>query len=125
MELCKLYIEQNSEITAEGFLEWIANNENATFRLTSNLLLTFALAIYVQKIGVRSNDMQMIEAGRMKFMPMFYGFHHLPRDRIHRSIKHSFLSKRNKRSVQTKTYHSPHLTLHIITKEEISVLKTR
>lgn len=37
---------------------------------------TFALAIYVQKSGVRRNNWDMIDAGRMKFLPFFYGFNH-------------------------------------------------
>ena len=79
-EFCKIYIElcrNNEEIpTPEGFLTFLGDNENETFGLIAELIFNFVLAIYVQKLGARCNDKDMIKARRYKFLPFFYAFHH-------------------------------------------------
>ena len=57
-------------------MEWLSATENETCALMSQLIFNYALAIFVQKQGVRCNDVAMIKAGHNKFMPMFYGFNH-------------------------------------------------
>ena len=77
LEFCRMYIDcsSSSDIpSAKGFIDWLGKNENESFRLVTELIFNYALAIYVQKVGVRCNDTDLIEAGRMKFMPMFLRF---------------------------------------------------
>jgi hypothetical protein len=40
------------------------------------LIFTYALSIHVFKVGVRCNNPEIIDAGRLKFLPIFYGFRH-------------------------------------------------
>ena len=61
---------------ADGFLYWASENENETFKLVFELIFNFCLAVYIQKLGVRSNDAKMIAAARYKFMPLFFAFNH-------------------------------------------------
>ena len=75
-ELMHEYVGTTASPTANGFINWVSSHENETVGLMGELILTHALAVYTMKIGVRNNDAAMIDAGRMKFMPMFYGFHH-------------------------------------------------
>ena len=78
-ELCYKFKQENqcNICTGEAFLGWIEEkNENKTFYLVSQLILNYAFAIYLQKQGVRCNDVKAIEAGRYKFLRMFYGFRH-------------------------------------------------
>ena len=63
-------------MSAQGFLNWCNENNNVTFTLVYQLIFNFTLAIYVQKVGIRANDWNMIDAARMKFLPFFYGFNH-------------------------------------------------
>ena len=76
-EFYSMYLKENKgEISGERFLNWADNNPNETVHLIFQLIFTFALAIYVVKFGVRCNNVEMIEAGRLKFLPLFYGFRH-------------------------------------------------
>ena len=79
-EFCYQYIDwcsnNKSSITAQGFLNWMDSVENETMHLVYQLIFNFALAIYVQKTGVRCNDHKLVNAGRYKFMPLFYAFNH-------------------------------------------------
>ena len=79
MEMCVMYyVKELNGIpaTARGFLNWCSNNSNETFSLIYQLIFNFALSIYVQKVGVRLNNWEMIDAGRLKFLPFFYSFNH-------------------------------------------------
>ena len=40
------------------------------------LVLTYALGIYIQRIGDRNNDTSVSDAGRYAFLDFFYGFQH-------------------------------------------------
>ena len=79
-EFCKIYIdycERNLlSVSLEEFLKFLSDNENETFGLVGELIFNFALSIYIQKLGARCNDADMISAGRYKFLPLFYAFHH-------------------------------------------------
>ena len=80
MEMVRLYVQENINcdylLSANEFLNWCSRNSNETFSLVYQLLLNFTLAIFIQKVGVRANNWKMIDAGRMKFLPFFYGFKH-------------------------------------------------
>ena len=65
LELCKLYLQEAESINSAyvvGFLEWVADHRNSNLVLTSQLILNYTLAIYLLKIGVRCNDVEMINA---------------------------------------------------------------
>ena len=47
-----------------------------TFKLVFELIFNFCLAVYIQKLGVRSNDAKMIATARYKFMPLLFAFNH-------------------------------------------------
>ena len=80
MEFCREYLNwavaEGTETSAAGFLDWMSENDNETADLVYQLIFNFALAIFVQKIGIRANDVNFVDAGRYKFQPMFYGFYH-------------------------------------------------
>ena len=73
MEMCMLFVNENrgSEISANLFFKWCSMNCNETFSLLYQLIFNFALAVYVQKVGIRANNWEMIDSGRMKFLPFF------------------------------------------------------
>ena len=79
-EFCKIYIDyckrNTLSVSPEGFLKFLSDNENETFGLVGELIFNFTLSIYIQKLGARCNDTDMISAGRYKFLPLFYAFHH-------------------------------------------------
>ena len=78
--------------TAMGFLDWQAEtaSESETFDFISQITLSVALAIYIQRVGDRNNDEEVSEAGRLKFMNMFYGFNHP----IYREIEYNELRQK-------------------------------
>ena len=79
-EFCKIYIDyckgNTLSVSPEGFLTFLSDNENETFGLVGELIFNFTLSIYIQKLGARCNDADMISAGRCKFLPLFYTFRH-------------------------------------------------
>ena len=46
------------------------------FNLITDLILTYGLAIYIQRIGDRNNDIDVSDSGRYKFFDLFYAFKH-------------------------------------------------
>ena len=73
------------------FLAWLANQTNPTIKLIAELVLNFSLAIYLFKLGVRANDVQLINAGRFKFADLlFYAFKHP----IYREVEYRDLRNR-------------------------------
>ena len=73
-EMVFTYISNTSdEPTMKGFLEW---NPNNTYHLIRQLVFTYALAIMVNKLGDRNNNEKIQNAGRYKFMELFYAFNH-------------------------------------------------
>lgn len=68
MELKKLYLDsQRTEISVINFLKWQAGVTNANLKLLTQLFLNYGLAIYVQRIGDRNNNVKMSNAGRYNF----------------------------------------------------------
>ena len=56
-EMVELFIANtDEEITSENIMTWAKTNSNKTFQLHFDLILTYALSIYVQKMSVRCND---------------------------------------------------------------------
>jgi len=73
-EMMKLYVSNTTDlINVINFLQFEPSN---TYRLIKQLILNYGLAIIVQKIGDRNNNIEVHEAGRYKFLEMFYGFQH-------------------------------------------------
>ena len=93
MELIRLYCaEAKSNSTPLGFLQWQHNCTNPTLKMVLHLTLTIGLGIYVQRIGDRNNDVKCSNAGRYKFLGMFYGFNHpIYREVEYTELKNSVL----------------------------------
>ena len=73
-EMLHSYVKQcDSEPSVEGFLSF---NPNNTYHMIRQLVLNYALAIFISKKGDRSNNVQIQNAGRYKFSELFHGFDH-------------------------------------------------
>ena len=90
MELIRLYCAKEKDPTPLGFLEWQAEINTPVLKLMTHLTLNIGLGIYIQRIGDRNNDVDCSEAGRLRFLDMFYAFNHP----IYREVEYSDL--RNK-----------------------------
>ena len=90
MELICLYCAKEKEPTPLGFLDWQAEVDTPVLKLITHLTLNIGLGIYIQRIGDRNNDAVCSEAGRLRFLDMFYAFNHP----IYREVEYSDL--RNK-----------------------------
>lgn len=92
MELCKEYMinESPDDVNALGFLEWVSGTENANVKLIGEFMLNYTLSIYFQKIGIRNNDVKLVDAARFKFDDLFYAFHHP----IYREVEYRDLKNR-------------------------------
>ena len=55
----EIYPNQGSVLE---FLQWIADNPNATIKMIGNVLFSYVLSVYFFKIGVRLNDTPLIDA---------------------------------------------------------------
>ena len=65
-----------TEPNAIGFLKWQKAVKPSNLKVMLQLVLKFALGIYIQRIGDRHNDSTISDAGRFAFMDLFYGFKH-------------------------------------------------
>ena len=61
------------EPSVEGFFSF---NPNNTYHMIRQLVLNYALVIFISKKGDRSNNVQIQNAGRYKFSELFYGLNH-------------------------------------------------
>ena len=88
MELIHQYLNDTLEADTNvlGFLQWQAQQENESIKLVSQLILNYVLAVYFFKIGVRNNDVNLIDAARFKFDDLFYAFNHPIYREINRQI---------------------------------------
>ena len=74
MEMLRLYLHSTEDPpSCSGFLQF---EPSPTYRLIKHLILNYALAIVIQKIGDRHNNYAVHSAGRFRFMEFFYGFNH-------------------------------------------------
>ena len=80
-EILWMYLQEATQhqyqIGAESFTEWAYEIPYEIFNMIFPLIFNFVLAIHIQKNGVRANNSAMMQDGRYKFLPMFYGFRHL------------------------------------------------
>ena len=78
LELIHLFVQETgtSKVDPLGFLKWQSTVTSATLKMMFQLVLKFALGIYVQRIGDRNNDSVISNAGRFAFLDLFYGFKH-------------------------------------------------
>ena len=92
LELARAYKEEDNpdECTVLGFLQWQSNHVNPTIQLLTQLIFNYVLAIYLFKIGVRHNDVHLINASCLKFDDLFYVFNHP----IYREIEYRDLRNR-------------------------------
>lgn len=94
MELIQLYISSldgtGAKPTPLGFMQWQAAVKSPTLKFVIQLTFTIALSVYVQRIGDRNNDVICSEAGRYKFLNMFYAFNHP----IYREVEYNDLRQK-------------------------------
>ena len=78
LELIRAYKSDigTDKCSAMGFLKWQAEHNNSTIQLINQLIFTYTLAVYFFKIGVRRNDVSLINAARHKFNVLFFSFNH-------------------------------------------------
>ena len=77
LEPLELYRNSTCETpTALGFLNFVSETENATLSLISEIFLSFGLVIYIKRIGNWNNNFTASNAGRYKFLNLFYSFNH-------------------------------------------------
>ena len=95
MEMIQMYksnLKDNESPTAMGFLQWQTKTgeTSATFNFICQITLNIALSMYIQRVGDRNNDEIVSEAGRLRFVNMFYGFNHP----IYREIEYNELRQK-------------------------------
>ena len=93
----------SDEPTVEGFLEW---NPNNMYHLIRQLVLTYALAIMVNKLGDRNNNEKIQNAGRYKLMELFYAFNHS----IYQDKEYHDLKQKVAMSDEVRNQRRSHLT---------------
>lgn len=114
LELIRIYEKENhSKITAIGFLKWQSTVESATLKLVLQLIFTYALGIYVQRIGDRNNDIVTSDAGRYAFTDFFYAFHHP----IYREIEYRDLRNKTIYPIEVRKQRYENLTFSTSSQE--------
>ncbi|XP_057311750.1 uncharacterized protein LOC130649485 [Hydractinia symbiolongicarpus] len=91
MELLRLYdSETTGSLSPLGFLKWQSKITSPTLKLITQLVLTYGLGIYTQRVGDRSNDIKISDVGRFAYLDLFYAFNHP----IYREIEYRDLRNR-------------------------------
>ena len=95
MELLFLYkksLRADETPSTIGFLAWQKQRSSESPTMSFVLQLTFdiALAIYVQRVGDRTNDEKCSDAGRYKFFNTFFAFNHP----IYREVEYNELRQK-------------------------------
>ena len=62
--------------TIAGFLRFSLHNDDVTVKFVAHLVLVYLSAIFVFVDGVRNNNSDIMRAGRMAFLPVWFGRHH-------------------------------------------------
>ena len=79
---CSLQCKE--DLSPIGVLKQQRETTSGTMKLIFQLVLTYGLGIYAQRVGDSNNDIHVSDAGRYPFIDWFYGFKHL----IYREIKY-------------------------------------
>ena len=93
MELITLYKnETEGDVNELNFLQWAADHTNPTISFVSEIIFNYVLPVYLFKIGVRNNDVKLIDAARFKFEDLFYAFKHpIYREVVYRDLRNRVL----------------------------------
>ncbi|XP_057303732.1 uncharacterized protein LOC130641092 [Hydractinia symbiolongicarpus] len=76
LELIYKYSQESDNVSAMGFMQWQHKINAPTVKLLLQLVLTYGLGIYTQRVGDRNNDIIISDAGRYSFDDWFFGFNH-------------------------------------------------
>lgn len=72
-QLAALYDAASSSV---GFLDFCLTHPDITVRFTSEIVLVYLEAIFVFQHGVRTNASDLMRAGRLAFLPVWFGRNH-------------------------------------------------
>ena len=107
LEIIHVYLKNTmNKPTALGFLKWQSQLKSATLKLMCQLIFTYGLGIYVQRVGDRNNDIKYSDAGRYSFFSWFYGFSH----RIYRELEYRDLRNKVLYPEEVRAYRESNLT---------------
>ena len=71
---CSLQCKE--DISPIGFLKWQRQTTSGTMNLIFQLVLTYGLGIYAQRVGDNNSGIHVSETRRYAFIDCFYGFKH-------------------------------------------------
>ena len=115
LELIELYCKESNVSTpnAIDFIQWQKCIVRPNLKLVTQLVLKYALGIYVERIGDRNNDYEISNAGRFAFMDMFYGFPHPQyqeieyRDLHNKAVYPEEVKEQREKNLSYSTYSDP------------------
>ena len=77
LEMIHTYsLQCKEDISPIEFLKWQGETTSGSMKLIFQLVLTYRLGIYAQRLGDRNNDVYVSDAGRYAFIDWFYCFKH-------------------------------------------------
>ena len=89
--LIKQFKQGSLEQDPLKFLSWLSEDVNPSIRLVGELSLNITLAPYIFKNGFRANDVNAINAGRLKFDDLYYAFNHpIYGEVVYRDLRNRF-----------------------------------
>ena len=103
--------QTKDKLNVLDFLKWQNDHKSATVKLILQLVLTYGVRIYVQRIGERNNDIVVADAGRYSFLDLFYGFNHpIYREIEYRDLRNKAIYPENvsNQRKQNLTFSSKH-----------------
>ena len=68
-------VTKNQIPSTAHYFEWQSQFKDKTYSFVMEMIFTYALAIFIYRIGVRRNNSEFIQCGRIKFSPLFCLMH--------------------------------------------------
>ena len=110
LEMVREYASIHPQRSVGGFLQWHPNN---TLFMLRQLIFNYTLAIFITKIGDRYNDENLHQAGRYKFMDLFFAFNHP----IYQEIEYRDLKQKCQMPSEIRAQRKQNLTFTVTDRE--------
>ncbi|CAG2230053.1 unnamed protein product [Mytilus edulis] len=71
---CSQEAKTNSNPILSGYFSYLNGSTSSNYKFMLEVVFTYCLAIFVFRAGIRRNNSNAIQAGKVKFSPLFFGF---------------------------------------------------
>ncbi|XP_052075429.1 uncharacterized protein LOC127712863 [Mytilus californianus] len=71
---CRQEVKKNANPSLTGYFSYLNGATSSNYKFMSEVVFTYCLALHVFRAGIRRDNSTAIQAGKVKFSPLFFGF---------------------------------------------------